>query len=520
MFCKYCGRKIPEGSVCTCQQAQVARAQQQAKSEQQPANSAQQQTTAGNNQPAQSYSNYSSQSAPNYQAGGNRQQAYSVNNGTPNSNHQMNGQSMRGQQSQINGQIPNQSQMNGQMPNQSQMNGQMPKRSQMPNSAPVQDKAQKKDKLGMMMFIISLAVSVVGIIAFVLLRFVLADTLTDRAGDIIQYLMYIIPGILGIAGCVFAVFSLQSDKIRIMSIIAIAVGAIVTIFVIVSMIVFPYEGKTSHTKNDDQDAFAIEETKDASNEADTETDAEETQNEGTAAIDAMLQNYELNKDYAQAKQALNALDVNTLSGDDANRVIDFQNTIENDLRTEMQGYADSSDYTSLFSKLQTYEITLGSDSLLEEIRNTYEADYIVYLDEQTHALAEDGKKDEALSMLEQARTYLSDASVVDDMKETVEKLGSDYIIPDSDSRYVSRSELAGYTLQEINYAKNEIYARHGRQFASKELQDYFNSKSWYNGTISPSSFSESVFNDYERKNIQTLKEEEFSRDSRGYQLDQ
>ena len=372
----------------------------------------------------------------------------------------------------------------------------------------------------MTMFIISLAVSVVGIIAFVLLRFVLADTLTDRAGDIIQYLMYIIPGILGIAGCVFAVFSLQSDKIRIMSIIAIAVGAIVTIFVIVFMIVFPYEGKTSHTKNDDQDAFAIEETKDASNKADTETDAEETQNEGAEAIDAMLQNYELNKDYAQAKQALNALDVSALSGDDANRVIDFQNTIENDLRTEMQGYADSSDYTSLFSKLQTYEITLGSDSLLEEIRNTYEADYIVYLDEQTHALAEDGKKDEALSMLEQARTYLSDASVVDDMKETVEKLGSDYIIPDSDSRYLSRSELAGYSLQEINYAKNEIYARHGRQFASKELQDYFNSKSWYNGTISPSSFNESVFNDYERKNIQTLKEEEFSRDSRGYQLDQ
>ena len=113
----------------------------------------------------------------------------------------------------------------------------------------------------MTMFIISLAVSVVGIIAFVLLRFVLADTLTDRAGDIIQYLMYIIPGILGIAGCVLAVFSLQSDKIRIMSIIAIAVGAIVTIFVIVFMIVFPYEGKTSHTKNDDQDAFAIEETR-------------------------------------------------------------------------------------------------------------------------------------------------------------------------------------------------------------------------------------------------------------------
>lgn len=85
---------------------------------------------------------------------------------------------------------------------------------------------------------------------------------------------------------------------------------------------------------------------------------------------------------------------------------------------------------------------------------------------------------------------------------------------------LSRKDLSNLTLKGLCYAKNEIYARHGRQFASKELQDYFNSKSWYNGTISPSSFNESVFNDYERKNIQTLKEEEFSRDSRGYQLDQ
>ena len=37
-------------------------------------------------------------------------------------------------------------------------------------------------------------------------------------------------------------------------------------------------------------------------------------------------------------------------------------------------------------------------------------------------------------------------------------------------------------------------------FSPKELQNYFNSKSWYRGTIEPSDFQQSVLNDYEKKN--------------------
>ncbi len=95
----------------------------------------------------------------------------------------------------------------------------------------------------------------------------------------------------------------------------------------------------------------------------------------------------------------------------------------------------------------------------------------------------------------------------------------DYVLPQSSSRLLSGSDVAGLSLREINYAKNEIYARHGRLFDSPELQNHFNSKSWYRGTVSPGSFSESLLSNVEKKNVEYLKEIEFSMNPNGYQLD-
>ena len=75
-------------------------------------------------------------------------------------------------------------------------------------------------------------------------------------------------------------------------------------------------------------------------------------------------------------------------------------------------------------------------------------------------------------------------------------------------------------LKQLNYAKNEIYARHGRKFDSKELQNYFGSKSWYNGTVNAADFKETVFNEYEKKNAEFLRQKEFAMHDGGYQLDQ
>lgn len=96
---------------------------------------------------------------------------------------------------------------------------------------------------------------------------------------------------------------------------------------------------------------------------------------------------------------------------------------------------------------------------------------------------------------------------------------SDYLIPNSNQKYLSNSDITQLSLREINYAKNEIYARHGRKFKSPELQRYFGSKSWYNGNIEPDNFDISVFNDYERKNTEFLASVEMSMAPNGYELD-
>ena len=94
------------------------------------------------------------------------------------------------------------------------------------------------------------------------------------------------------------------------------------------------------------------------------------------------------------------------------------------------------------------------------------------------------------------------------------------IFPDSSRRYLGNEELIQLSLQELCYARNEIYARHGMMFNSLELSDYFNQKNWYWGYISPGDFSEDSLNVFERSNIQSLYAEEMSRTPGGYVLDQ
>ncbi|MCI8538872.1 MAG: YARHG domain-containing protein [Oscillospiraceae bacterium] len=81
---------------------------------------------------------------------------------------------------------------------------------------------------------------------------------------------------------------------------------------------------------------------------------------------------------------------------------------------------------------------------------------------------------------------------------------TDYIIPDSNWRVLTDADVAGMTAQEVNYAKNEIYARHGRRFVSEELQAYFDSKSWYLGTVEPEDFTEGMLSEVEKQNATFL----------------
>ena len=84
---------------------------------------------------------------------------------------------------------------------------------------------------------------------------------------------------------------------------------------------------------------------------------------------------------------------------------------------------------------------------------------------------------------------------------TADTDSSDYIFPDSDSRYLTDADVSGLSKYQLMIARNEIYARHGWIFQNEELYAYFSSKSWYHGTTLPKDFSPSVLNEYEKANI-------------------
>jgi len=80
----------------------------------------------------------------------------------------------------------------------------------------------------------------------------------------------------------------------------------------------------------------------------------------------------------------------------------------------------------------------------------------------------------------------------------------DYILPYSDSEYLTENDLDGMTSDELRLARNEIYARYGRRFNDESLQRYFDDCSWYTGTIDPEDFDEDVLNQYEKKNLELI----------------
>lgn len=81
----------------------------------------------------------------------------------------------------------------------------------------------------------------------------------------------------------------------------------------------------------------------------------------------------------------------------------------------------------------------------------------------------------------------------------------DYILPDSGTRKLTNSDLAGLDADELELARNEIYARAGRRFNTEYIQDYFDDKWWYVGTIEPEDFTEDMLNDVEKYNVNFIR---------------
>ena len=353
---------------------------------------------------------------------------------------------------------------------------------------------------------LSLGISILLLLIYILLRTVLRDPLTDSLllEEIYPYLLYVIPVFLGIVALLLSVFSLQDKGIRAIS----------------NAIQASNEREEDPEEEDEEEEEEKEDMDEEQSEDGTDND-EQASDSLLSAIKADYKKKEM--DYAEAKNALADLDAEELEGEAADDILEFQSTIEKDLEDKLAKLASDSDFKPLMEELAALKKAVdGDDEFLEELVEKYDAEYIFYLDSESEKLVKAGKKDEAVKLLEESESLVNDKNaVLDLLLEVQNTAGKDeYIIPDSNSRYLSDADLSGLNIQQINYAKNEIYARHGRRFQSAELQTYFNSKSWYNGTVDPAAFRESMLNDFEKRNVELLSKKEFSMESGGYKLDQ
>ena len=384
-------------------------------------------------------------------------------------------------------------------------------------------RAGKKDGKGLA--VASFLLSFLLLVSFVLLRVVLQDFMQESTmlESIYPYLIYVVPFLLGLGAFLCAIFSLQDARVRTLSISGILISVIFVAGIFASKVLFPYEADSYVASSDSSDEEDEEDDND--NSKDTEDASKEEENaESDSSISQIKSNYQKGTlDYAGVKNALAKLDIDKLESKEAEEVLALQEQTEKDLEDSLEKSAKSSDYESILKKLSKQKEELkDEDELITKLSEKYEPEYILYLDTESKNLLAQGKKDDALKLLKNGKTLVEDTDAVDDLIEEAEEgvAGGDYILPESNSRYLTDADVSGLTLQQLNYAKNEIYARHGRKFDSKELQNYFGSKSWYNGTVNAADFKETVFNEYEKKNAEFLRQKEFAMHDGGYQLDQ
>lgn len=358
-------------------------------------------------------------------------------------------------------------------------------------------------------------------VSFISLRFLLADTLSGGAlEEIYPYLIYILPSAFAVIAAVAAVFGMSgrgkwiATAMTVVSVLGIA-------GIMGSMILAPYESSSGsvsdYEKDDENDSVRVEKG--------------EKKDEVSGQLEEIREDFEDGKlDYVEAKKELEEIDVDDLEQTQEKKYDSLVEYLGKGLEKEISEYTKISNYKYAIKHLTSISEELDEeDEVVNKLLKQCDVDYMKYLEEESSRLIAEGTPKDAVQILEDAKELVRDQEKLEkliataekaetDKKNAVAKKDSEYIIPDSNSRYLTESDISGLSLQQLNYAKNEIYARRGRKFDSVELQEYFGSKSWYRGTIEPSQFTNDMLNDYEIKNADLLSAREFAIDSGGYKL--
>jgi len=84
----------------------------------------------------------------------------------------------------------------------------------------------------------------------------------------------------------------------------------------------------------------------------------------------------------------------------------------------------------------------------------------------------------------------------------------DEVITLLDRQYIQRDDLLHFSLDDLGYLRNGIFALSGRIFTTEKYIKYFNEQSWYNGTSSNNDEVMARFNDFQKKNLDIILDRE------------
>ncbi len=226
------------------------------------------------------------------------------------------------------------------------------------------------------------------------------------------------------------------------------------------------------------------------------TEKTEDKNEGTTSIKALIEmllypDSEI-LDQKQEMEGVYVAEVDLSSKDSVDEIKNYYLDLIKDKGWEITRQGSDPDY-------EDYFITFGDGIFTDSLDITkYDSDNFTTIRHRLNGedLVSDGLYIPPTSSNSTPKSTSSSSS-----STTNSTNSTDYIISDSSTREISKSELINLTPWQLKVARNEIYARHGRPFVHKDLQCYFATKNWYS---EDPNYNVSSISYVENKNIATI----------------
>ncbi len=149
-----------------------------------------------------------------------------------------------------------------------------------------------------------------------------------------------------------------------------------------------------------------------------------------------------------------------------------------------------------------------SDNMIDQSAGAtqlaYTDDYMYYMQVPTDVnfyVEDDAIAGEYLEMAEEVES-IANSLIID--AENVRYDAREYVLPMSHVKEIPEHLLINMSAEQLWIARNEIFARYGREFDNSYLAGYFASCTWYTPQMSADAFDESILTEAEIKNLEKI----------------